>query len=215
MLDWPFEWVPELLTDEEEDVEKKARTKIYILEQDITELRDTIDNKREKYRAYIKKGAEAPKAQRKIFAVRARTEKFKAHLHKLKRKKKVIDMLKWTMKLGEAELQELQGELDDMAGAGAILDWDTDAMQQKMREMEAELQSEMDDIERMMGGMSVQDTEASSISTGEMQEEELMEQFAQDEIAEDDIDIDEPDSEDETDDLDVGGDLADLGVEDL
>ena len=35
---------------------------IYILEQDITELRDTIDNKREKYRAYIKKGAEAPKA---------------------------------------------------------------------------------------------------------------------------------------------------------
>jgi hypothetical protein len=119
------------------------------------------------------------------------------------------------MKLGEAELQELQGELDDMAGAGAILDWDTDAMQRKMREMEAELQSEMDDIERMMGGMSIQDTEASSISASEMQEEELMEQFAKDEIAEDDIDIDETDSEDETDDLDVGDDLAELGVEDL
>lgn len=218
MLDWPFDWYPDVLRGDEEDIEKQAKSKIYILEQDINELGETIDQKREKYRAYIKRGAEEPEARRKIFAMRARTEKFKAHFHRLKRKKKMIDLMKWTMKLGEAELQELQQEIDDMTGAGAILDWDTDAMQQKMREMEADLQAEMSELENMMGGMTVSDASPASIDVGNLQEEKLMEQFAQDEIAGEDIDITEPDQEDEdvtSEPRGINEEMSDLGVEDL
>jgi SMC interacting uncharacterized protein involved in chromosome segregation len=212
MLDWPFEWFPDVLNDQE-DVEKEAKSQIYILEKDIEELRETIDNKREKYRAYIKKGAQAPETRRKIFAVRARTEKFKAHLNKLKMRKKTIDMMKWTMKLGEAELTELQDEIAEMEGAGVILDWDTDQMQTHIREMEARLQSEMDKIEEMMGGMQIGAVGTSSIDETDMQEEELMEKFAQNKIAEDDIDIEEPetDVEEEVEPLPDG--VADLGLE--
>lgn len=162
-------------------------------EKALNKVGNEIQKQRNKYQEYLHKGARTDSsARRQVFAMKARLEKYKGNLNKLKQLKILRDISEITLVRGQAEIKDM---LDDITSENELLGMavtDPEEFQEEIDEAEAELKADIDNISETMAGMKV---ETGDLGFEQTEEHELME-----EIAAGDRDVEQV-VDDQTDDL--------------
>jgi len=187
--------------------QREIDEQVFKLERQMNRIGADVDKRKSTYIEYLKKGAEAPPGEQKVFAIRARLEKFKFHIQELERLRSMKELAKWTTVQGQTELQQMMDDIDSSVDLNELIDIDLSEFEGKIDDLQHDIQFGMEEVSSIMDETDV-DVGDISVNLGE--EEALMNQMGQGTLDVEDVDLDLNLMQTE----DEGGLLDELSLED-
>jgi hypothetical protein len=177
--------------------DKEIRKNMFLAEQDINRAERAISIHKQRYMSEIEQGANAPPERRRVHAIKARFEKFKAKIQELKRLKALHALSVWTVAEGAGTIDAMLDEVRESVSVQQVAGLDPATLQTKITEVEATIAGELAEMDDIMSALDVE-TATHSVETTD--EEALMNQVAAGEIQLEELTIDT-----------TGLDLTDVG----
>jgi hypothetical protein len=167
--------------------DKEIRKNMFLAEQEINRAERAISIHKQRYMSEIEQGANAPSERRRVHAIKARFEKFKAKIQELKRLKALHALSVWTVAEGAGTIDAMLDEVRDSISVQQVAGLDPATLQSKITEVEATIAGELAEMDDIMGALDVE-TATHSVETTD--EEALMNQVAAGEIQLEELTID-------------------------
>lgn len=167
--------------------EKEIRKNMFLAEQEINRAERAISIHKQRYMSEIEQGANAPPERRRVHAIKARFEKFKAKIQELKRLKALHALSVWTVAEGAGTIDAMLDEVRDSLSVQQVAGLDPATLQTKITEVEATIAGELAEMDDIMSALDVE-TATHSVETTD--EEALMNQVAAGEIQLEELTID-------------------------
>lgn len=179
--------------------DKEIRKNMFLAEQEINRAERAISIHKQQYMSEIERGANAPPERRRVHAIKARFEKFKAKIQELKRLKALHALSVWTVAEGAGTIDAMLEEVRNSISVQQVAGLDPATLQSKITEVEATIAGELAEMDDIMSALDVE-TATHSVETTD--EEALMNQVAAGEIQLEELTIDT-----------AGLDLTDIGAD--
>jgi len=165
---------------------RELRKRVNQAERTIDATRDNIEQHRASYREELLIGSQSDDpSERRVHAIRARFEKFKARVQEVRRMKSLKDMSQLTVALESLDIEDMVSEIDDeellVTGVN-----DSVEMQSMIETLVMDLQADLMETDDVMGTL---DMEMPNVGLKGTEEEALMEQLALDQVRLEDLDI--------------------------
>lgn len=164
--------------------EREIDKKIFKLERQLDRISDDIDKRKQQYTEYLQKGANSPPGRRRVFAIRARLEKFKAQIQEIERLQAIKELSMWVALKGQRDLQTMMSDLDASPDPTEMIDLDMAEFQQKMDELQHDIEFGMEEVTNIM---SQTDVNMNDVSVSLSEEQELMNRMAEGEVTSDEL----------------------------
>jgi hypothetical protein len=192
------------------DIDKRdIDKKIFKLERQLDRISDDIDKRKQQYTEYLRQGADSPPGRRRVFAIRARLEKFKAQIQEIERLQAVKELSMWVALKGQRDLQSMMSDLDTGPDPTEMIDLDMSEFQDKMDELQHDIKFGMEEVTSIM---SQADVDMDDVSVSLSEEQELMNRMAEGEISSGELDLELDLLEEEASDV---GSAGEQSMEDL
>jgi hypothetical protein len=160
---------------------RELRKRVNQAERTIDATRDNIEQHRASYREELLIGSQSEDpSERRVHAIRARFEKFKARVQEVRRMKSLKDMSQLTVALESLDIEDMVSEIDDEDVNDSV------EMQSMIETLVMDLQADLMETDDVMGTL---DMEMPNVGLKGTEEEALMEQLALDQVRLEDLDI--------------------------
>jgi hypothetical protein len=174
--------------DEDLPSEKEMHKRVTRAERRMDKARKSIEDHTSNYKQHLMQGAQSNNpGQRRVHAIRARFEKFKAKVQEIRRLKALKDLSQWTVAMESNKIDDMVDDIDDSSSVAEAAIKDSEEMQTMIDDLVADLQAdlaEMDDV------MSMADVDISGVGIQATEEEALMDSLAKNEADVEDVGLD-------------------------
>jgi hypothetical protein len=165
----------------------------------IEEARERLDRfeaaeaeARTRYRDLLAAGADADPTRRRVLGVRARVEKFKGRVFRLKRLLAFRGLLTWTVADGVIEAEDLLAAMDEEPLPQEVLAGSPDDLQERVDDAIAGLQADFAELDEFMAAF---DVDPDRVALDTMEEERVMAALASEDLEAADLDVEPGDRE--------------------
>jgi hypothetical protein len=165
----------------------EIRKNIFKEERRLDRAENVLRKREAQYVQFIEAGAQATADRRRVFAIRARLEKFKAEVQELERLTALKNLAYWTALAGQKELEQLLTETDTGLDPAAIIDFDPTSFQEKADELQADISVKLHELDELMSALHTDSAVAGAETTVE---EQLMDSVAEGLIDAETVEID-------------------------